>query len=71
VGQGTRVDSWLRSIIVDVSGESGLLGSFTSSMSFLAASASVASLSLGRSISTCTAVGPALLLLLLGKFGVH
>jgi len=65
VSQGTRVNSRLRSIIVDLSGKSGLLGSFASSVSFLAASASSASLSLGRSISACTAVRPALLLLLL------
>jgi len=70
VSQGVRVDSRLRSIIVDVSGKSGLLGSFASSTSFLATSASAASLSLGRSVSARTAVGPALLLLLLGKLGV-
>jgi len=64
VGQGVRVNSWLRSIVVDVSGESGLLGSFASSVSFVATSASAASLSLGRSVSARTAVGPALLLLL-------
>jgi len=70
VGQGTTVNGQLRSIVVDIGGKSGLLGSFASSASLLAASASVASLSLGRSISTHTAIGPTLLLLLLGEFGV-
>jgi len=70
VGQGARVDGWLRSIIVDVGGESGLLASFVLSMSLLATLASAASLSLGRSVSACTAIGPALLLLLLGELWV-
>jgi len=68
VSQGVRIDSRLRSIIVVVSGKSSLLGSFMSSASFLAALVSVASLSLGGSVSACTAVRPTLLLL--GKFGV-
>jgi len=58
VGQGARVDGRLRSIIVDVSSEGGLLSIFA---------ACAASLSLGRSVSARTAVGPALLL---GKLGV-
>jgi len=70
VGQGARVDSRLRSIVVDVGGEISLLGSFMTSTSLFATSASAASLSLGRSISACTAIRPALLLLLLGEFGV-
>ena len=70
VSQGTRVDSWLRSIIVDVGGESSLLGSFATSVSLFATLASAASLSLGRSISAHTTVRPALLLLLLGEFWV-
>ena len=65
VGQGARVDSRLRSIVVDVSSEGSLLGIFAASASLLATTMSVASLSLGRSVSTRTAVGPALLLLLL------
>jgi len=56
---------------VDVSSEGSLLGIFVASTSLLAATACVASLSLGRSVSAHTAVGPALLLLLLlGEFGV-
>jgi len=70
VSQGARINSGLRSIIVDISGKGGLLGVFTASMSLFAASVSAASLSLGGSVSAHTAVGPALLLLLLGKFGV-
>jgi len=69
------VQDWTRPdlktvIIVDVGGKGGLLGSFAMSASLLATSASVVSLSLGGSISTCTAIGPALLLLLLGKLRV-
>jgi len=69
VSQGARVDSRLRSIVVDIGGKGSLLCIFMTSASFLSATASAASLSLGRSISARTAVGPALLLLL-GKFGV-
>jgi len=65
VGQGTRVDGGLRSIIVDVGSEGGLLSIFAASASLLATAACAASLSLGRSVSARTAVGPALLLLLL------
>jgi len=71
VGQGTRVDCGLRSIVVDVGGESSLLSVLAASVSLLATMACAASLSLGRSVSACTAVGPALLLLLLlGELGV-
>ena len=56
VGQGARVDGGLRSIVVDVGGEGGLLGIFAASASLLAATVCVASLSLGRSVSACTAV---------------
>jgi len=70
VGQGARVDSWLRSIIVDVSGEGGLLSIFEASTSLLATTACVASLSLGRSVSARTTIGLTLLLLLLGELGV-
>jgi len=70
VCQGVRVNGGLRSIVVDVGGESSLLGSFATSASFLSTSACAASLSLGRSVSARTAVGPALLLLLLGELGV-
>ena len=66
---GPGCDGQLRSIIVDVGGKSGLLGSFVTSVSLLAALVSVASLSLGGSISACTTIGPALLLLL-GKLMV-
>jgi len=69
VSQGTRVDCRLWFIIVDVSGKGGLLGVLVTSTSLLAAMAHAATLSLGRSISACTTVGPALLLLL-GKLGV-
>ena len=69
--QGVRVDSRLRSIIVDICSEGGLLSIFVASASLLATTTSAASLSLGRSVSARTAVGPALLLLLLlGKLGV-
>ena len=68
VGQGARVDSWLRSIVVDVSGEGGLLSIFKASTSLLATTACVASLSLGRSVSARTTIGPTLLLL--GELGV-
>jgi len=72
VSQGVRVDSGLWSIVVDVGGECSLLGSFASSTSLLAAMTSAASLSLGRSVSARTTIGPALLLLLLllGELGV-
>jgi len=63
VGRGARVDSGLRSIIVDVSSKGSLLSAFTMSASFLATTVSVASLSLGGSISAHTTIGPALLLL--------
>ena len=69
VGQGVRVNGRLRSIIVDISSEGGLLSIFTVSASLLAAMACAASLSLGRSVSARTAVGPTLLLLL-GELGV-
>ena len=69
VGQGARVDGGLRSIVVDVGSKGSLLSIFTASTSLLAASASAASLSLGRSVSAHTVVGPTLLLLL-GKLGV-
>ena len=72
MGQGMRVNSRFGSIIVDIGGEGSLLHIFAVSASLLATMACVASLSLGRSISAHTAVGPALLLLLLllGEFGV-
>jgi len=69
VGQGMRVDGWLRSIIVDIGSKGGLLGVLVMSVSLLSAMACAASLSLGRSISARTTIGPALLLLL-GKLGV-
>ena len=68
VGQGARVDGGLRSIVVDISSKGSLLGVFVVSASFLATAACVASLSLGGSISACTAIGPTLLLL--GEFVV-
>ena len=46
MGQGARVDSRCWSIVVDIGGESSLLGSFASGVNLLAALASVASLSL-------------------------
>ena len=65
VGQGTWVDSGYRAILImNVGGEFGILGALTASTHLLAATAVVASLPLGRSVSAATAVGPALLLLL-------
>jgi len=72
VGQGTRVNGGLRSIVVDICSEGGLLGILAASASLLATTVCAASLSLGRSVSARTAIGPALLLLLLllGELGV-
>ena len=64
MGQSVRVDSQDRSIIVvDVGGELGILGTLVMSASLPAATLVVTALSLGRSIFTCTAIEPALLLL--------
>jgi len=71
VSQGARVNSGLRSIVVDISGKGSLLSIFVVSASLLATTTSAASLSLGRSVSARTTVGHALLLLLLlGELGV-
>ena len=71
MGQGVWVDRGYRAILImDVGGKLSILGTLTVSMCLLAATAVVASLSLGRSISAATAIGPALLLLLLGKLWV-
>jgi len=67
VAQGARVDGGLRSIVVDICSEGSLLSIFAASTSLLATTTSAASLSLGRSVSACTTVGPALLL---GELGV-
>ena len=71
VGQGTRVNggNWAI-LIVDIGSKLSILGPFAMSMGLLTTMAAVTTLSLGRSISAATAVGPALLLLL-GKLGVH
>ena len=69
VSLGARVNGGLWSIVVDVCGEGCLLGILTASTSLLATMSSAASLSLGRSISAHTTIGPALLLLL-GELGV-
>ena len=64
VGEGTWVNGGYRAIlIVDVGGELSILGTLMASVYLLATTAVAASLSLGRSISTATAVEPALLLL--------
>ena len=63
MGQDTQVNSgdWAI-LIVDIGGKLGILGTLTTSAHLLAAMAVVASLSLGRSISAATAIGPTLLL---------
>ena len=68
VGQGMRVDSRHRSIIVmNISGELSILSMFVMSVGLPATTSVMTTLSLGRSISTHTAVRPALLLLWLGS----
>ena len=71
VGQGTWVDSGNWAIlIVDIDGKLSVLGPFTSSMGLLATMpAALTFMTLGRSVSACTAIGPTLLLL--GKLQVH
>ena len=65
MGQSVRVNSGYRAIlVVDVGGKFSVLGALTTSARLLAAMVVAASLSLGRSVSAATAVGPALLLLL-------
>ena len=49
---------------MDIGGKFSILSTLMASVHLLAAMAVVASLSLGRSVSTATAVGPTLLLLL-------
>ena len=58
-----------RGSTVGIGSEGGILGCFMTCMSLFATMVSAATLSLGRSVSTCTTIGPTLLLLL-GKFGV-
>ena len=79
VGKSAGVDSWLRSIIVDIGGEGSVVGSLVTSASPFAATMVVVALSMGRSVSARTAVGSTLLLrprslllllLLLGELGV-
>ena len=55
---------------MDEGGELSVLGALATSTCLPATTMVVATLSLGRSISAATAVGPALLLLL-GELGVH
>ena len=70
VGQSVWVNSRDQAILImNVGGEFGILGMLTASVHLLATTAVAASLSLGRSISTATAVGSTLLLLL-GKLRV-
>ena len=65
VGQGVRVNGGFRAILVmDVGGKFSILSALMAGACLLAATAVVASLSLGRSVSAATAAGPALLLLL-------
>ena len=70
VGQSVGVDSqdWAI-LIVDVGHEFGILGVLMTSACLSATVMVVATLSLGGSVSTATAIGPALLLLL-GELGV-
>ena len=63
---------------MDIGGKFSILGALTMSARLLATTAVMASLSLGRSVSAATAVGPTLLLLLplgllllLGELWVH
>ena len=68
MGQGARVDSrnWAI-LILDVGGKFGVPGVLVMSVHLPAAMTVVTALSLGRSVSATTAVGPALLLLWLGS----
>ena len=69
VGQNVWVDGRYWAILVlDIGGEFGILGPFAMSAGPLATMLAVAALSLGRSVSAATAIGPALLLL--GELGV-
>ena len=71
VGQGVGVDSRDWAILVtDVGGELSVLGTLATSAHLPAATMVVAALSLGRSVSAATAIGPTLLLLL-GELRVH
>ena len=65
MGQGTRVNSgdWAI-LIMDVGGKFGILGMLVMSTCLLAAMMVAATLSLGRNISTATAIGSTLLLLI-------
>ena len=58
-------------LIMDVGGELGILGVLMVSVCLLATMVVVGSLSLGRSVSAATAIGSALLLLLLGELGIR
>ena len=65
VGQGMQVNggNWAI-LVVNVGGKLSILGLFATSTGLLATTSAVTLMSLGRSISACTTVGPALLLLL-------
>ena len=66
------VDSWDWAILVlDISHEFGILGTLAMSTHLSATTTVVAALSLSGSVSAATAVGPALLLLLLDELGVR
>src|SRR5438128_6064851 len=62
---------------MNVSGEGGVMGCFTTSTSPFATTAATVAMSLGRSVTARTAIGPTLLLLrlrsllLLGELGVR
>ena len=72
VGQGTWVNGGYWAILImDIGGKFSILGALTMSTHLLSTMVVVASLSLGRSVSTATAIGPALLLLLLGELRVR
>ena len=65
VGQSMGVDSRNQAIlVVDVGGELSVLGTFVMSVGLLATTSAVTLLSLGRSVSARTTIGPSLLLLL-------
>ena len=70
VGKGAGIDSQLRSIIVDIGGESSIVGSLVMSTSPFAATTVAVALSMGGSVTTHTTVWSTLLLLL-SELGVH
>ena len=64
VSEGMKVNGWLRSIIVDIGGKGCIVGRLTMSVSLLVTMMVAVALSMGRSVTAHTAIGPILLLLL-------